>query len=354
MITKRALLVVAAPIAAAALGYFAILLPVSQWLRGHDIEEAMAQLPSRLIAPMILAEETTPDLVVFQDGDDGWFELDVSALSPELEIGFYGPRLFDAMIGNDHLPLYCGGERAQAGKIIWAVSDRQIARDYAFCNPGRMDLAALRPLAAPVEMITSDFNRAELDAVGAEISSDPDRAWVSWPQSFSPQTHRRILSLPMLWFAPDSDRSRLDVQFRVEEALLEALDQDGTVTFNRRPNTQMVVSIDQTDQGPVSGMAVRQGDDLVVLNGFWAEAPLVSVDCMPDRCGRLDQVDLAPLIAPGRDMVALENGLRDGAVSEVEIGPASNVPSLEALRQDRISWTSATPITYQIRYIQRP
>ncbi|WP_224815017.1 hypothetical protein [Hasllibacter sp. MH4015] len=316
---------------------------------------ALANLPQVELGPMLSADEGTPDLVVFQDGADGWFELDMAALPEGLRIGFYGTRLIDAFTGNAHVPLYCTGTTQRPGKIIWVVQDAQIVADYAFCSPRRMDLGPLRPFAVSVELVREDLTRDEVEDLELALADDPHRAPVVLPQDISDLTHRRIVTLPHLWVAPQS-RGRL---YDVEQALQDAIEThlgEAEVSFTRRPQSNPNLVLTPEDGGPqVNGMAIQVGARSGVVPGIWAEPMVIRVACRPEACARLDSLDFTPLIAPARDIEALHAAMAEIVLRAADDpGPTPGLyPTIEALEDDRLEISDPQPVTYQTRYIVR-
>jgi hypothetical protein len=64
---------------------------------GH--RPAPLPLPSEPVSGLLWPDGAPRGTVVFLDGAEGWFAIDDPALLAEVEIGFFGTRLFEAVIG---------------------------------------------------------------------------------------------------------------------------------------------------------------------------------------------------------------------------------------------------------------
>lgn len=339
----------------AVVGIVALMGGPRESLRTVNDARALAALPQRAIGPMLEVNTGSPDLVVFQDGAEGWFELDLNALPSSLEIGFHGPRLIDMLGAGRHVSIYCGGS-GRPGKIIWIVQDGEIAHDFAFCNPRRMDLGPLRDFAEPVEMVTQDLSRDDVLALAARIEDDADLAPVALAVDMSELTHRRIITLPHMWFFPAPAPSRHELSQALEAAIQMHLG-GAQVRFNRRPGANPNFTLRAGNgQGPeITGMAVRVGNDMGVLEGLWGEPMILWIDCVPDACARLDTLDLTDLIAPGRDIEGLRRAFQDVVIRESAPDQAVSdiYPTLEQLEDDTLTIGPLAPVTYQTRHIVR-
>lgn len=314
---------------------------------------ALASLPLRALAPMLELEGGAPDLVVFEDGTDGWFEVDTATLPRNLEIGFHGPRIFDVMTGNAHVPLYCSGE----GKIIWIVRDGQIARDFAFCSSRRMDLSSLRPFSDQVDLITEQRTRDEIEALIPALASDPFRALVAQPDTMSRYSQRIVLTPPLMWFIYSAGPSQQQVEAAIA-ATIQAQMGDVGVTFHRRPDTNPNLALPPGERGGGGGanMAMQQDGGYIVIPGVWAEPYDIWIECNPEACARAQTLDLADIYAQGRDF----GGLRR-AIATVTVAPRIDAPSpiedfpnMADLEDEAVTIAAPVPVTYQIRYIERP
>lgn len=317
---------------------------------------ALAALPQRAIAPMLGLDAGAPDLVVFEDGDDGWFELETAALPLGLEIGFHGPRIFDTLTGQSHTAVYCSGDRRQ-GKTIWVIENGEIAQDYAFCSPRRMDLAPLRPFASIVEMTSDQRTRAEIEALIPAIASDPTRAMVAGPDTMSPYSARVVVTPPLMWFIYDDGLPRHLVEQTMKDTIRDHMG-DVTVSFHRRPasNPNLALPSGQAGAGGGANMAMRQDDGYIVIPGVWAEPYEIWIECNPEACARAETLELDAALAPGRDFAGLRRAIRQVTVAPQTNQPSltENSPSMADLEDDSVQIAAPVPVTYQIRYITRP
>lgn len=263
-------LVLAGIILVAIVGFLALTGGQREDRRADRDARALAGLPPRDVVPMLaLPGGAHPDLVIYEDGTDGWFELDWQALPETLDIGFHGPRIFDVLTGNEHVPLYCSGPDEPPGKIIWVIRNRNVAADYAFCNRRRMNLAALRPFASPVELVTENLPFADLAPLEARIIGDPALEFVDWPEDTGAFTHRRVIVGPQTWWPPEGGRARYDMEDAVQAAILDVIG-DGQVVFRDQQPSMPNISA-TVDGRALDGMAVLRDGQLVVLDGIWAQ-----------------------------------------------------------------------------------
>lgn len=321
-------------------------------MRTINDARALSALPHRAVLPMLDLETGTPDIVVFQDGDDGWFELATHTLPQEIEIGFHGPRLIDMFGGGAHVSVYCGGS-GRPGKIIWVVQDGDIARDYAFCNPRRMDLAPLRDHATAVEMITEQLPAAEVRALRVAVASDAAHAMVSGPPSLSPYTQRYVLTLPLLWYITDTRPGRFAHEAEIEVALLAQLG-EAQLAFRRPPGSNPNLTFPETGD---TGMVIQHEGATAVLPGVWGQPSEIWIDCAPGACANIHALELDGLFDAGRDLTGLRAALRSlvpDPSPETSPTPVSAFPTLAELEDDAVHLADPIAITYQLRYIIRP
>lgn len=313
---------------------------------------ALAALPQVPVAPMLRMGDRAPDLVVFEDGAAGWFELDTSDLPRDLQIGMHGPRVIDILGGGSHVAVYCGGN-GRDGKVLWAIRDGQIADDYAFCNPRRMDLGPLRPLAEPVEMVTQQLTRTEVIELTADIADNPTRAMVSAPLSMQHYTQRYILTPPLMWYIDGQTPLRHEVEQSIEATIIAHLG-EAQMAFRRRPSSNPNLTFRSPD---VTGMAIRHDGALAIVPDVWGEPYEIWIDCVPESCARLATLDLEGLFDDGRDLVGLRAAMR-GLVEDPLEGssptPVEYFPTLEDFEASGSRIADPIEITYQLRYIQRP
>lgn len=321
-------------------------------LRAIRDARALAALPQVDVIPMLRRDGDTPDLVVFEDGNDGWFELDTAALPDGLQIGMHGPRMIDMLGGGTHVAVYCGGS-GRPGKILWAIRDGQIAEQYGFCNPRRMDLAPLRAFAEPVEMVSEDLTREQVLAHLAEIAADPARAVISQPPVMHPYTARYILTPPLMWYVEGQTPARHEVERAIEARILAHLE-EAQLAFRRRPSSNPNLSFAELG---VSGMAIRQGDQMALVPGVWGEPYAIWIDCVPESCARIATLDLDGMFDAGRDLAGLRTALRDlvqDPTPDNSPTPVADFPSIEDLEATASQLADPITITYALRYIQRP
>ncbi len=336
---------------------YAVVSVSTEWSdrRADRDASALAALPQRAIAPMLRLESGTPDLVVFEDSDDGWFELDTAAVPPGLQIGFHGPRIFDALTGQSHTAVYCGGS-GRRGKTIWIIQNGAIAQDYAFCSPRRMNVAPLRPFASPVQMIYDRRTRAEIEALIQTIASDPDRAMIAGPDAMSPYSARVVVTPPLMWFIYEEGPPRHVVEQAMQAAIRDQLG-DVAVSFRRRPasNPNLALPQGQAGTGGGANMAMRQDGGYIVIPGVWAEPYEIWIECNPEACTRVQTLDLDAIYAQGRDLNGLRQAITTVTVAPHMEGPSpiGDFPSMTELEDDSVQNAAPVPITYQIRYIAR-
>lgn len=312
---------------------------------------ALADLPQRALEPMLERPGGAPDLVVIQDGDAGWFEIDPQAVPEGLEIGFHGPRMIDIFGGGAHVSVYCGGS-GRAGKIIWVVENGRIADDFAFCNPRRMDLGPVRPFATPVEMVTQQLTRAEVERLVQEVATDPSRAMIATPDDMSPFTHRVVITPPLTWYLPAQPPFQHEVEQGVEARILDHL---GAAEVAIRARRETNPNLSYADLA-VSGMAMRIDEDVVIVPGARGAPVEVWVSCDPDICARLDTLPYGDLFAGGRNLPGLDAAMRDSVVLPDGRSPVPEdwFPTLTDLRASDVQIADPVPITYQTRFITRP
>ncbi len=330
--------------------------PVTLQPQARPEPQPLPDLPRREVLPMFALEGgARPDLVVFEDGEAGWFALDVSAVPEGTEIGFHGPRLFDAFTGNQHVATYCGGT-ARSGKIIWVIVAGEIVQDYAFCAPSRMDLGPLRAFAEPVELVTEQVAASDLETLAARIADAPDQAMVSFPARLSGFSHQRRIMGPYTWFPPGSGRAQIDMEDGIETAIMEAVG-EARVHIRQRNGLTPNPTLYNDGTQIASGMGVNVDGTLHVIDGLWAFPFDIRVECMAEGCAVLDALNLAPFFAPNRDASILEEGLsRSVASPHGDDGPVpvTLFPTEdELLGEITIEMSDIEPITHQVRYIRR-
>lgn len=328
-----------------------------QALRAPGDARALAALPQVPVAPMLALPEGAPDLVVFEDGDAGWFALDLAALPPGLEIGMHGPRFLDVFTGNTHLPLYCGGESYQPGKIIWMIHDAQIARDFAFCNRRRMDLEPLHPFAEAVTMTQANLTQAEVEALDQRISADQTVNAVTLPTEFQPFTHHRVIEAPFHWTHFGPGRSTLPLRDALLQAVathLGSLVSDAEITVNERNVSFLTDTMGYEDRPAThamgAGIVVDGGS--VILPDVAISRFRIIVTCSPAACDALGGFDAAPLLDAFRSAAELDDAL--AAALPIARNPDDLMPSPEDLRDRTTTLTETAPLTYSTRYIERP
>lgn len=314
---------------------------------------ALAALPQRDIMPMIVGSAAKPDLVVFMDGDAGWFELDLEALPPATQIGMHGPRLFDALTGNTHLPLYCSGSTTRSGKIIWVVQDAEIVRDFAFCSPRRMDLSPLREYASAVTMVDEVLTQEEIVALRPRIAD----AALILPSEFRPFTHERVIHVPYHWDVFDTGVSpapQRETLLRAVEAHLGPLAQEAVVAVEERNISFLTDTMGFGDRAPThtTGAAIVRNGTTVILPDTVISRFHITVTCTPAACEALDGFDAAPLLAPFRDETILDDRL--AVALRIERNPDDLMPSAAALRDGATRLAPTARVTYAVRYIERP
>lgn len=345
---RRPVLVVVV-LVALVVGIFVLIGGPRQGFQAIEDSRALAALPQVPIAPMLRLSDGAPDLVVFEDSRSGWFELDIAALPHDLEIGFFGPRLIDMFTGNNHLPINCGGG-SRPGKTIWAIRDGQIADSYAFCNPRRMDLGPLRPYASPVEMVSQRLSRSDILALTDAIAQDNQRAIVALPPTISDNTHRVVLTPPLMWYIDDVPPARHQVENAMEATIRTHMG-NVDVHFRRRPNSNPNLTF-----GGINGMAIQQDGQLALVPGVWGEPYEIWIECLPDACALAQTLDLEAEFAQGRNLSGLRRALR-GAITHPDATsptPIDYYPTLDELEADQTDTAEPQPITYDIRFIQRP
>ncbi|WP_341861541.1 hypothetical protein [Gymnodinialimonas sp. 57CJ19] len=326
-----------------------------QSLRSLRDARALAALPQVSVASLLQLENSAPDVVVFQDGGEGWFELDINALPADTQIGFHTGRMIDLFASGDHVPVYCSN---QSAKVLWTVRDAHIAEDYAFCNPRRMDLGPLHAFSTAVEMIEQDLSRDAVLELSADVAADPTRAMVSGPRSMVPYTQRYILTPPLMWYLDGQTPRRHEVEDAIETRIIAHLGQ-AQMAFRRRPNSNPNLTYRGADgQGvPVSGMAIAHNGTTGILPGVWGEPYEIWVDCVPEACANIATLDLGELFDGGRDLAGLRGALRHMVETPNPEGtptPLDWYPTLAELEADAVRIAEPIEITYQTRYIQRP
>lgn len=321
-----------------------------QSVRSVRDARALAGLPQAAVAPMLRLEEGAPDVVVFEDGDAGWFELDPSALPPDLEIGIHGPRMIDILGGGSHVPVYCGGS-GRRGKVLWAVRGGQIADDFAFCNPRRMDLGPLRPFAAAVEMINEDLSRADLLALTQDITSDPARAVISGPVAMTEFTHRYVITPPEMWYIQGQPPFQHEVERQIEAQMTAHL---GAVQLTFRPRPLTNPNLSYTDP-PVSGMAIRHGDEFAIVPDVRGAPTEIWIDCLADSCARVATLAFDGMFDAARDVAGLRAAMGRLVENPVETSstPLDWFPTLADLEATQTTVAAPIPVTYPLRYIIR-
>ena len=314
--------------------------------------QALAALPQRSVGPMLTLPDDTPDLVVVQDGESGWFEVEPAALPLDLQIGFYGPRVFDVITGAQHRPVYCGGS-GRVGKIIWVVRDGDIVRDFSFCNPRRMDVSAVRPYATSVEMVEQQLTPDEIRALRRDIAQDDSRTMVSGPQSLPPYTQRYVLTPPLMWYITGAHPTQLGHEAEIEDALLAQLG-EAQVSFRSRVNTNPNLTFPET---ATSGMMIQHGGGSAMIPGVWGRPAEIWIDCAPAGCANIASLDFAGMFEAGRNMSGLRAAMRNlvpDPSPETTPTPVSWFPTMAELEDNTVRLADPVPITYQVRYIQRP
>ncbi|GAB5445914.1 hypothetical protein [Gymnodinialimonas sp.] len=326
-------------------------------LRTINDARALAALPQRPVSPMLALTEGTADLIVFMDGEDGWFELDANALPPGTEIGMHGPRFLDAFTGNTHVPLYCWGSTTRPGKIIWVIQDAEIARDFAFCNRRRMDLRPLRPLSAPVTMIDADLTEAEVSDLRTRIAADATVRAVSLPPGFRPFTHQRVIETPYHWTRLGTGRATLFLQDQMTEAVaahLGPLAPDADIVVQDRAVSFLTDTMGFGDRAATQAMGAGVALDgtSVILPDLAVSRFRITVTCTPAACDALNGFDAAPLLEDHRRPSELDQAL--GEALPIARTPDDQMPSPAALRDPATTLGETEPITYPVRYIERP
>jgi len=345
------------------IGGLSILDARNEAARADRHAEALANLPQREIGEILeLDEGSGPDLVVFQDDADGWFELHLSDAPADLEIGVYGPRFLELLTGMNHTPMFCGGD-AGPGKIMYVIEARRIARSVAYCNPRRLDLGPLRAYAAPVALESRDFTAAELIPLETRILSDAALDFVSWPDDPGPYTHQRIVTGPYTWWAQyATNTARLAMERELQAAILAVIG-GGDVVIRDQPDTGGQVEIGIEGQ-TISGSGVVRGRELLILETLRLRAYEIEITCRPAACAALDKIDFNALFVPGRDQDLLQEALDGAAITSFGVRnrlmsaaidrlvPQRHVQlsDLEAATA-RVSETA--PLRYPVRYIRR-
>lgn len=326
-----------------------------QSLRSLRDARALAALPQVPLAPLLRLEDGTPDVVVFEDGGEGWFELDITALPADTQIGFHTGRMIDLFAGGSHVPVYCSGQRS---KVLWTIRDGHIAEDYAFCNPRRMDLGPLREFSTAVEMIEQDLRRDAVLELRAEVAADPTRAMISGPRSMVPYTQRYILTPPLMWYLEGATPRRHEVEHEIEARIIAHLGQ-AQLAFRRRPSTNPNITYRGADGQamPISGMAIAHNGTTGILPGVWGEPYEIWIDCIPEACANIATLDLDDLFDRGRDIAGLHGALGHMVENPNPDGtptPLDWYPSLAELESGAVRIAEPIEITYRTRYIQRP
>ncbi len=309
-------------------------------------------LPSERIAALLWPDQTPRGMVVFHDGADGWFAIDDTGALADIEIGFFGRRLGEALVGaNRHLPIYCGGD-AQTEKIVWAIEDGQIGRQLAFCSAERMDLSPLRPLARPVTMHHTSLTRPEVIALTDRIAADPALDALSLPQDFAPFDQVRMLTLPAYWYRwGDGTASGGRVDAALGAALAAHMEGHAGdyAARSRDLSAQELTRFDA--EGPQdTGPALDLNGATVILTGVnWITLPRFEVGCRNAACDALEGFDPRAALAPVRDLALLERALADPVPLDRAPGPEMFTP--EDLRREDVTLGPVTPVTYDVRWI---
>jgi len=326
--------------------------------RANADARALSNLPERFVSALLDIEGASPETVIFQDGEDGWFELDQTALPDDLRIRMHGPRLIDAFAGGEHVPVYCGGT-ARPGKILWAIRDGQIARDTAFCNPRRMDLSALRPFASPVALQSVRLNRDDLLTLQAEMATDPLREQVSGPHALPDLTHRRQITLPLVWFHHDSEFFRHDFDAEIESMIQSLAGPDVSVQVRQKPALQLHLSLNVPDgtgrESQVFGAALRRGDDVILVEDWTLHAVDIIVECLPESCAALERLDLSNILTRSRDLPGLQAAMEAGIPSPFDYDETelTRYAGAAMLREETVTIGPMEDILYDLRFMTR-
>lgn len=297
------------------------------------------------------------DLIVFQDGEAGWFVVNPPSLLDGVEIGFFGPRIGDAIFGATHIPLYCSEDR-DSGKVIWSVRNATLDSQLAYCNKRRMDLSELRPLAAPVSMHSEYLLREEIEAFARQLETDTDKTAVTLPTTFQPYDFTRKIEMPAIWYRWNSDDlTRMDAQDLLETALNEHLgdlSNDVSVQFIGRSAAELTRYV-ENGSGSYSpsetGPAIALDDKTYIMTEInWVERIEMTIQCTPLSCPAIDGFDPLPILREARDLGLLERA--QTGIIEIE-GRESGPQDLtfEQLMDESFEIGPMVPQRYLVRWI---
>ncbi|UWQ06060.1 hypothetical protein [Aliiroseovarius crassostreae] len=291
-----------------------------------------------------LVDLETAERIVFRNGRKGWYLIDTPSDASALTIGFYGDRLFESLFSTPHQPMYCGSER---GKILWAVKDDNLIREYAFCNANRMDLTPLVAVAQPIELIDEvlPYRRA---AVQIEtVDRNPDDLWVTRPTLAGQFTHSLSIELPYIW----ESRTEQGANPRDIEANIRArLSNDLAI-----PDTayHLTLTLDRTPFDLDQNVLLARPDGQVLSTNALAGIyrPVLSFLCNQDRCDQLRRTRFADISTTFRPDIL---DAASAAAQEVTDGLTDEVPTLTALQNTEQTVGLPQETTFRLRYISLP